>query len=257
MPRIFDGASGKIQLGGRVFLAKSSKAGSGMIGKNLHEHRRIHPQGLLRLIFRWLRGTEQILVRPAAELPLVLISYGKGDAEGMKHLKESLEGTWRTLPETYRKRYADVLAKVPAFVVVLLRRRNVCTCLGHHHPPGSESRLTKRLRSMSGVTTGEIDLAYEAIREWEPQPLSFPALQSAADTEEFLSFQWQLALLAVFLHELHHLVGPSVPENEVRGQSQRFYEDVLSNFVSSRFGMQHGLRYAEESSAGAQQLRAP
>ncbi|MBI2818655.1 MAG: hypothetical protein HYX73_01635 [Acidobacteria bacterium] len=223
-----------------------------MIGKNMHGHRRIYPQGLLRQFYLRLRGTEQILVRPAAELPLVLISYAKGDFEGMEHLKESIEETWMTLPDTFRKRYADVLRQVPPFVVVLLRRRNLCTCLGHHHPPGSESRLTRRLRSMSGIATGEIDLAYEAIREWEPQPLSFPALPSPADTEEFLSFQWQLALLAVFLHELHHLVSRSEPETVVRGQSQKFYEDVLSHFVSSRFGVQYGLRHVEESSTGAQ-----
>jgi hypothetical protein len=227
-----------------------------MISKGIHEHRRIYPQGLLRQTYRWLRGTEQILVRPAAEVPLVLISHAKGDSEGMERLKQSLEETWMTLPATFRGRYAEVLGQVPALVVVVLRRRNLCDCLGHHHPPGSESRLTKRLRSMSGVATGEIDLAYEAIREWEPQPLSFPALRTAAETEEFLSFQWQLALLAVFLHELHHLVEPSETESKVRGQSQKFYEDALSHFVSSRFGMQHGLQYAEESSAGAK-IRLP
>ena len=216
-----------------------------MIGKNMHGHRRIYPQGLLLQMYRRLRGTEQMLVRPASELPLVLISYAQSDYAGMEHLKESIEETWMTLPQGFRNRYAEVLAQVPALVVVLLRRRNLCACLGHHHPSGSESRLTRRLRGMSGVATGEIDLAYEAIREWEPQPLSFPALSSPADTAEFLSFQWQLALLAVFLHELHHLVAPAEPEVTVRGQSQKFYEDALSHFVSSRFGVKHGLRYAE------------
>ncbi|MBI3934786.1 MAG: hypothetical protein HY316_08835 [Acidobacteria bacterium] len=208
----------------------------------MHGHTRIYPQGLLRQLYLWVRGTEQILVRPAAELPLVLIAYAKGDYEGMEHFKESIEETWMTLPESFRQHYAEVLSQVPPFVVVLLRRRNLCTCLGHHHPPGSESRLTRRLRSMSGVPTGEIDLAYEAIREWEPQPLSYPALQSAAETEEFRSFQWQLALLAVFLHELHHLVAPKESERKVRGQSQKFYEDVLSHFVAERFGVEYGLR---------------
>ncbi|HWP84618.1 MAG TPA: hypothetical protein VNN17_05475, partial [Terriglobia bacterium] len=151
----------------------------------MHGHQRIYPLGLLRQLYLRLRGTEQILVRPPArELPLVLIAYAKGDSEGMEHFKESLEETWLTLPEATRQRYAGVLRQAPPFVVVLLRRRNVCACLGHHHPPGSESRLTKRLRDLSGVATGEIDLAYEAIREWEPQPLSYPALRSAADTEE-------------------------------------------------------------------------
>jgi len=216
-----------------------------MIAKGIHGHTRIHPQSLLRQIYLWIRGTEQILVRPAAELPLVLISYAKGDREGMEHLKESLEETWMTLPETFRQRYAEVLGQVPPFVVTLLRRRNLCACLGHHHPPGTESRLTRRLRGMSGVATGEIDLAYEAIREWEPQPLSLPALHSAAETDEFRSFQWQLALLAVFLHELNHLVSPKESEARVRGKSQQFYEDVLAHFVAERFGVEYGLRHGE------------
>ena len=208
----------------------------------IHRHTRIHPGGLLREFYLWLRGNEQILVRPASELPLVLIAYAKGDRDGMEHLKESLEETWLTLPQALRSRYSDVLRRTPPFVVVVLRRRNLCACLGHHHPAGTESRLTRRLRGLSGVQTAEIDLAFEAIREWEPQPLSNLALQSAADTEEFRSFQWQLALLTVFLHEVHHLVSPYEPELAVRGQSQQFYEDTLAYFVAERFGVEYGLR---------------
>ena len=66
--------------------------------KSIHGHTRIHPEGLLRTFYLWLRGTEQILVRPAAELPLVLIAYAKGDREGMERFKEALEETWLTLP---------------------------------------------------------------------------------------------------------------------------------------------------------------
>ena len=198
-----------------------------------------------------MRGTEQVLVRPAAELPLVLISYARADREGMERLSESLEETWLTLPEAFRRRYTEVLRSAPPFVVVLLRRRNICTCLGHHHPPGTESRLTRRLRGLSGVRTGELDLAFEAIREWEPQPLSHLALPPEADTEEFSSFQWQLALLAVFLHELHHLVSPEEPEVTVRNQSQKFYDDMLSHFVSERFGVVYGLRHSLPEPLGA------
>jgi hypothetical protein len=200
----------------------------------------------MRSMYLWLRGSDQILVRPSAELPLVLISYAKGDRDGMERLKESLEETWLTLPHSFRHRYNEVLVNTPPFVVVLLRRRNVCTCLGHHHPPGTESRLTRRLRGMSGVPTGELDLAFESIREWEPQPLSYPALNSHAETQEFRSFQWQLALLTVFLHELHHLVSPLETEIAVRGRSQKFYEDMLSHFVAEQFGVEYGLKTAAE-----------
>ena len=217
-----------------------------MIGKGIHGQGRVHPKGLLRELYQWLRGTEQFLVRPAAELPLVLIAYAKGDREGMEHLAESLQETWMTLPATLRERYGEVLGRTPPFVVVLLRQRNLCTCLGHHHPPGTESRLTRRLRGLSGVPTGELDLAFEAIREWEPRPLSYPPLRSEAEAEEFRSFQWQLALLTVFLHELHHLVAPREPERTVRNQSDKFYEDILSHFVAERFGVEYGLRHPSE-----------
>jgi len=197
---------------------------------------------LLRRFYRWLRGSEQTLVRPAADLPLVLISYSNGDQEGVAHLRQSLEETWLTLSPSFRRRYEAILEKTPSLVVVLLRRRNLCGCLGHHHPRATQSRLTRRLRNLSGVRSGEIDLAFEAIREWEPSPLSRLALPPEANPEEISSFQWQLALLAVFLHELHHLVEPRQAERAVREQSQSFYADALAHFVSQHFGVEYGLR---------------
>jgi hypothetical protein len=216
------------------------------MGKGIHRQGIKHPRGLLWRLYRWLRGTEQVLVRPAAELPLVLIAYAKGDREGIERMRESLEETWVKLPEPFRGRYLEVLRRTPPFVVVLLRRRNLCTCLGHHHPPGTESRITRRLRALSGVPTGELDLAFEAIREWQPQPLSQLALPPEADTEEFRSLQWRLGLLSVFLHELHHLVSPEESEVTVRNQSQRFYADTLSHFVAEQFGVVYGLRRSAE-----------
>ncbi len=208
----------------------------------IHRRPGAHSPGHLWRFYQRLRGREQRLVRPAAELPLVLISYAKRDHEGVEELQASLEETWLTLPEIYRQRYDAILRSAPPLIVVLLRRRNICHCLGHHHPPGTESRLTRRLRSLSGVRTGELDLAFEAIREWEPLPLSHLALPTEADTEETRAFQWQLALLSVFLHELHHLVSPQEPERDVRAHSQRFYTDALSHFVAQHFGVEYGLR---------------
>jgi len=217
------------------------------MSRGLHGRRIGHSPGLLTRFYRWLRGSEQVLVRPVAELPLVLISYAKGDAEGVEPLRESLEGIWTALPESFRQRYAGTLSGTPPLVVVLLRRRNICSCLGHHHPSGTESRLTRKLRSLSGVRTGELDLAFESIREWEPHPLSHLALPPEADTEEMSSLQWELALLAVFLHELHHLVNPEEPESAVRSRSQQFYADALSHFVYERFGVEFGLRPETEA----------
>ena len=201
-----------------------------------------HSPGLLTRFYRWLRGSEQVLIRPAADLPLVLISYAKGNVDGVTPFREALEVVWPSVPEPFRERYAGILEAAPPLVIVLLLRRNICSCLGHHHPATSESRLTRRLRDLSGVRTGEMDLAFEAIRDWEPLPLSHLALPPEATTREMSELQWQLALLAVFLHELHHLVNPEERESAVRSRSQQFYVDALSYFIFERYGVEFGLR---------------
>jgi len=218
-----------------------------MPGKPFHRQTVGHSPGLLWRFYRRLRGGEQLLIRPAAELPLVLIAYAKGDEAGVESLREALEIVWPALPDPFRQRYAATLRNAPPLIVVLLRRRNLCTCLGHHHPQGTESRLTRKFRDLSGARTGELDLAYEAIREWEPFPISHLALPPEADTAEMGLFQWQLALLAVFLHEIHHLVTPQEPEPAVRSRSQRFYSDALSHFIFERFGVEFGFRGDGES----------
>lgn len=205
----------------------------------------IHKQpGLLWHMYRWARGSEQLLVRPAAELPLVLISYVRSDRAGMDSFRQAILEAWPMLPEHHRNRYREVLTETPSFVVVQLRRKNVCTCLGHHHPQGTQSRLMRRLLGLGGVRTGELDLAYEAIRQWEPQPLSHMALPIEPGHPELRAFQYQLALLTVFLHELHHLVAPGESEFAVRAKSQRFYDDLLAHFIAERFGVHYGLRAA-------------
>ena len=216
------------------------------MSKSFHGRGVGHNPGLLWRLYVWLRGREQVLIRPATELPLVLISYARGDEAGLARFREALEETWPALPESLRRRYADILQAAAPLIVILLRRHNICGCLGHRHPPGSESRLTRKLRSLGGVATGELDLAFEAIREWEPLPLSRLALPPEAHTAETNSFRYQLALLAVFLHELHHLAAPQEREPSVRSQSQQFYSDTLAQFVLDRFGVEFGLRRQEQ-----------
>lgn len=98
-------------------------------------------------------------------------------------------------------------------------------------------------RGLSGVHVGELDLAFEAIREWNPLPLSHLALSLENAEDEFTSFQLQLGLLAVFLEKLHQLVSPGEPEEAVRGQCQAFYSEVLSHFVTEHYRVEYGLRY--------------
>lgn len=211
----------------------------------LHRPHRVHSPGVLYGLWRSLRGGEQVLARPAEELPLVTIACARGEREGALELKAALEETWRTIPEAVRRHYAPVLRLMPPMMVVLLRRRNPCGCLGHHHRRGTESRLARRLRSLSGVEVGELDLAYEAIREWQPAPLAHTAAAEVAGpgaAEELALFRFRLALLDVFLHELHHLAAPQADEAEIRRHSAQFYEAALAAFTRQHYGLEYGLR---------------
>lgn len=209
--------------------------------------RRYHPPGLLWRLYVTLRGTEQVMVRPAPELPLVVIAHSPRERSAAADLRGALEETWRTIPPAIQQHYTAVLKKAPPMVVVLLRAKNPCDCLGHHHPPGTESRVARRLRGMSGVPVGELDLAAEGIRGWQPLPLSDMAVESAVPAVhhvEFSVFRFRLALLDVFLHELHHYAMPDDAEHAVLARSQKFYREALDAFMQARFGVPYGLKEA-------------
>ncbi len=205
---------------------------------------RVHTPGILWRLYGALRGTEQSLVRPAPELPLVVIAHSPGERAPAAELRGALEETWLTVPERVRRQYQAVLRSAPPMAVVLLRRLSPCGCLGHHHPPGTESRIARTLRARSGVKVAELDLAYQGIREWQPLPLSDlaagPSLRDA-DREEMDVFRYRLGLLDVFLHELHHYAMPHEPEHAVRARSRKFYADVLDAFTQTHFGVPYGL----------------
>ncbi len=210
----------------------------------LHTNR-VHTPGLLWRLYVTLRGSEQVLVRPAPELPLVLIAYSRRERAPAAELRGALEETWLTIPAPIRRQYEPVLRKVPPMVVILLRRKSPCGCLGHHHPPGTESRIARKLGALSGVPVAELDLAFQGIREWQPLPLSDLAIGPVvreADREELEVFRYRLGLLDVFLHELHHYAMPHDPEQAVRAHSLRFYTEVLDAFMQARFGVPYGLR---------------
>lgn len=205
----------------------------------------VHSPGLLWRFWVILRGFEQMFVRPAPELPLVLIAYARGDRGPADELRGALEETWLTIPTPLRQGYEGVLKKVPPMVVVILRRKSPCGCLGHHHRPGTQTRIARRLSAVSGLPVAELDLAYQGIREWQPLPLSDLAIETTvpeANHEEVEVFRFRLGLLDVFLHELHHYASPQDGEPKVREHSQRFYIQVLDGFLRARFGIRYGLQ---------------
>jgi hypothetical protein len=186
-----------------------------------------------------MRGRQQTLVRAGDVLPLLLISFPRGRSDIAEELEKAYTHTLRGLQEEILAPYTSMLAALPAVVVVLLRAANPCDCLGHHHPPGTESRLTRRLAADLGSRVGEIDLAYDSIRRWSPQPLS--SLAAGVEERELAPLHFHAALLAVLLHELQHLAFPEHSERQVRGASNTLYSQMMEQLVLSELGAGYGM----------------
>jgi hypothetical protein len=194
----------------------------------------VHPPGLVESILDRIRGREQKLVRAAEEMPLLLISHPKDCEEAAAAVEAVYARVYQALSPAVRAHYQSIFRLLPTVVVVVLRRRNPCGCLGHHHPRGTESRLTRRLAADLGSTVGEIDLAYEGIRAWRPRPISSMALDELGLPEK--SFHEQAAVLAVLLHELEHLALPNNEERDVRTRSNDFYRAVMEELAAGEVG---------------------
>lgn len=203
----------------------------------MHARRKgVHAPGLIRRMLEAFEGREQKLVRGPAAWPLLLLSYPAKHSQIAEEIQDAWLHTLPALRSPLAAAYREMLPRLPAMVVVVLRPHNPCTCLGHHHPRGTESRLTRRLAADMGGDVGEIDLAWEAIRMWRPQPLS-----SLAAGDAFETLHFRVALLAVLLHELEHLAYPDHNERRVRRASDEFYSAVMDELLSqdgvTRFGM--------------------
>jgi hypothetical protein len=199
----------------------------------------VHPPSTWRRFIERLRGYEQRLVRPGAGYPLFLLSYPRGQEEAVAEVEAILGHRLPHLPRRILEPYADTLANLPAMVVVILRPRNPCRCLGHFHPAGTESRLARRLSSELGSYVGELDLAHESIRNWEPHPIS--ALAAGDLGVPLTDLHFEAALLAVFLHELQHVAFPNREERDIRSASNTFYMDLMQELVSREGGATYGM----------------
>lgn len=206
----------------------------------------VHPPGLLQRLMEAIRGREQLLVRPGQGFPLLLITYPRGKQWVAELLETAYAHTLPALPAELTAPYAQRFQSLPALVVVLLRPKNPCGCLGHFHPPGTESRLSRRLSGDLGHPVAEIDLAYESIRAWEPMPLS--SLAASHMGEALARMRFEAAILAVLLHELHHLAAPDEPEREIRPLSNHFYTGVVQEFVKRESGREYGMTDAQHES---------
>jgi hypothetical protein len=200
---------------------------------------RIRPPSLLQGLLERIRGREQLLVRPGPGLPLLLITYPRGKDAVARKLETAFAHALPALRKDILAPYAATLAAAPAMVVVLLRSSNPCGCLGHHHPRGTESRLTRRLAADLGSDVGEIDLAYEGIRAWAPQPLSSLATGDLGGKLPGLHFE--AAILTVLLHELDHLAFPKKRERDIRTTSNQLYASIMEELVLRESGRGYGM----------------
>ncbi len=201
--------------------------------------RKAHGRGVVRRMIERLRGAEQLLVRAGEELPLLLLSYPAADLDVAREIEAAYGRTLSRLSAETRAPYQPLIGSAPAMVVVILHQFNPCECLGHHHPRGSESRLARRLAADLGEPIGEIDIAYEGIRKWEPEPLS--SLAAGDVGGRLAAIHFQAGVLAVLLHELEHLVFPDRSEAEIRVRSNRFYSAAMRELVAEESGGLYGM----------------
>jgi len=194
------------------------------------------------LLARWrerLRGRKQRLIRAGEQMPLLLVSYPAEAEAAVGELEAAYTRSWPAMGEATRSLYLSLWPALPALVVVVLRARNPCGCLGHHHPPGAESRMARRLASELGHPVAEIDLAYDSIRSWCPEPLS--SLAAGDMTGELEPLRYRVALLAVLLHEMEHLAFPERSEQEIRHHSREFYRKAMTELVARELGADYGI----------------
>lgn len=202
---------------------------------------RANSAGLLSRFASAICGRSQLLIKAGDDLPLVVATYQRSEARFANELSDSLRFTFPALSNAVTCNYREALASAPSVIVADLRSINACTCLGHHHPAVSHSRLTRTLQVDTGGKVGEIDLAVSAIRHWNPLPLA--ALAAACNDDRLGSFEevrFHVALLSVFLHELEHVAFPERPEPEIRNRSNRFFVSAVSELLGVEFGLASG-----------------
>jgi hypothetical protein len=187
---------------------------------------------------QWLAGRRYLatrfLDRPR---PLVIIAHSFRDRRRATQLAATIEQDWFLAPASCREAFEEILFKAPALVVVQLRRKNLCGCLGHRHVVVKEAPFAERHEALGGASAGELDIAYDRIGSWQALPLSDTALDAryleGSRMDDFHTQQYRLRVLSVLLHEINHLVFPNEPESSVRERSLTFYRDALANYVEN------------------------
>lgn len=186
----------------------------------------------------WLTGRRYLPVRFLDRpRPLVIIAHRFRDSKRARQLALAVEQDWFLAPAASRETYEEILLKAPGLVIVQLRRKNICGCLGHRHVAVKEAPFAVPHEATGTATTGEMDIACDAIENWLALPLAETALDAryleGSRLQDFHAQRFRLRMLSVLLHEINHLVFPKEPESSVRERSMAFYRDALANYVES------------------------
>ena len=188
---------------------------------------------------RWLEWLAGRRYRLAAfrdrDLPVVVISHRGHQPARARQVARAVEQDWAETPPFCRDAYNDILEQAPRLIVVQLRSKNVCGCLGHRHVIVKEAPFSEPHDAFGDALVGEMDIAYERVESWLAQPLMDTALDTqfiaGSRLKEFHEQQLRFRLLSILLHETHHMVAPHATEDIVRGRSLTFYREALANYV--------------------------
>jgi hypothetical protein len=184
----------------------------------------------------WLAGRRyHVAAFPDRPRPVVVVAHRyryPGKAQEVAH---AIEHDWAQTPEQCRAAYEPILDRAPGLIVVQLRRKNVCGCLGHRHIMVREAPFSEPHDVFGDGGVGEMDIAFDSVGSWLALPLTDIALDTqfiaGSRQKEFRRQQLRFRLLSILLHETHHMVEPKVSEDVVRKRSLTFYREALANYV--------------------------
>jgi len=170
----------------------------------------------------------------------VVVAHSFLDRAKARQIALAVEQDWAAVPASCRQTYEEVLGKSPDLVIVQLRRKNVCGCLGHRHLLVRETPFAEPHEAFAGASIGELDIAYELVEEWQPLPLRDTALgvkfPTGTRSKEFYAQQFRLQALSTLLHEINHLAFPREPEASVRKRSLGFYREAFASYAERAVG---------------------
>jgi hypothetical protein len=184
----------------------------------------------------WLAGRRyRLAVFPDRHLPVVVVAHRYRDPARAEQVTRAIEHDWAETPAGCRDAYEEILDQAPGVIVVQLRRKNVCGCLGHRHVMVKEAPFSEPHDAFGDAAVGEMDIAFDRVESWLAQPLMDTALDTqfiaGSRRKDFHDQRLRYRLLSILLHETHHMVAPQAREDVVRERSLTFYREALASYV--------------------------